>query len=314
MFFRFMSPSLSRCLEIVTTHAATNRRKSHWYTFPVQSLIAHIGDKRITAVTSADILGWYDHISTRDSIHAQRGGKPLSAWTVDSYARAIRAFFNKLVEMGHIDASPAARLRLPKLPRKGKKEIPQSDISLIVQHAEARPRDHAIVLVLRDSGCRVGELVTMRQSTIFIEGEKGKALVTGKMNKTRWIFFRGEAVAAIKRYGRTRPHDAGDLFWVSGQGGGLTETGVYQMLKRIAKRAGVRQFNPHGFRHAFAKRLLESGAPSKVVADLMGHEDVTLTLSMYIAYDEDELSDLHDKYLSKQPIASVRMPPLTIAS
>lgn len=294
-----MPPTLSRALEIVVSVSTKGPRRPHWYDRPVETLIEHLGDVSVQEITPDDVFSWYDYIKSMDN--QRKPGQKLSPWTVDSYARSVRSFFNKLVILGHLERSPAARLRLPRLPAKGKKEIDTKDIGLMVQYSEINPRDHAIVLMLRDSGCRVGELVSMRVSGVKFEEIGGRLrgrviIYDQKTMASRFAYFGHDAACALKRYMRVRHHDAPDDLWLAHRGTPLTSSGVYQALKRIAKRAGVTRFNPHAFRHALAKRLINNNAPHKVVQDILGHRDIATTLNMYVAYDEDELADWHEKY------------------
>jgi integrase len=102
-------------------------------------------------------------------------------------------------------------------------------------------------------------------------------------------------VKALQIYIDARPTTYDEL-WLSHRFTPLRKDGIYQILERIAKRAGVDRFNPHAFRHALAKRLVARGTPMKAVADLMGHEDVTTTMTMYVTYDDEELDAIHKKY------------------
>jgi integrase/recombinase XerD len=256
--------TLSRGLEIAKKMTPKNKRANHWYEWPVADLIQQIGDIQVKDVTSEQLDEWLNTLHKRD--HHRAPGRKLSVWTIDSYGRAIRAYFTKLVEAEHLEQSPC-KYRLPRLPKKQKLDIPTNDIEKMVQWSEHNVRDHAIVLILCDSGCRVGELVSIQVAGVKLEEHKpglwrGRALVHGKMNKRRWIYFSHDAVLALQRYMRVRPHDAPDDLWLSTKGGVLSTSGVYQTLKRIGKLAGVKRFNPHAFRHALAKRLVAANAPN----------------------------------------------------
>lgn len=300
----FMRPlRLSQAIEIVARAKQSGRRRPHWYDSPVTDLISNIGDKQIDRVTPDDIALWYDSLHTRH--HQRQPDRTLSAWTIDSYGRAVRAFFNALVDLGHLEVSPARHLRLPRLPPKRKKEIRPEDIERMVAAAEYNARDHAIVLVLRDSGIRVGELIDMTaEGLIITEDDQGQLggrilIMDEKTSARRWGFIGHDACLAVQRYIRSRPFDSPTWLWLSHRSGKrLTKSGVYQILGRLADRAGVAEnWNPHAFRHALAKRLINQGAPAKVIQGLLGHADVSTTLNMYITLDDDELAGWHKKFV-----------------
>lgn len=286
--------TLSDALGLVVKLIQTGPKRPHWYDSPVQDLIDAIGDVPIQDVTADQIQGWYNDLKVRP--HQRIPGKTLSPWTVDSYGRAIRAFFNHLVDAGLLDVSPAASLKLPRLPAKKKKAIDEDDLDRMIAASEATARDHAIVLMLRDTGVRVGELCSMVVDNVEVDGDVGRVLVTDdKTHITRYAYFGAEAAEALARYLRSRPHDAPAYLWLSLRGSDpLTTSGVYQLLERVAGRAGVAsRWNPHAFRHALAKRLLDGGMNHVAVQKILGHADVVTTLAMYVQYDEDELARLY---------------------
>lgn len=288
--------TLSRALEIIRRIAARNRPETDKFDRPIETLIDYLGaDMKVADITPEQISGWYAHI--KELPNTRKPGKHLSPWTVNSYARLIRAFFNHLVKMGHLERTPF-RVTIGRLPRLHRKDIPQSDIDKMVKYSGSNIRDRAIVLILRDSGCRVGELVSMTLDNVFFEkvkseaGKKqwaGYALVYGqKMRKHRYIFFKHEAVKALRLYLETRPEVDYDSIWLSQVNLPITESGVYQMMERVGKAAGVKRFNPHAFRHAKTKELYQAGVPEPIIQALMGHDGVEVT-RLYVQFEPDEL-------------------------
>jgi integrase len=65
--------------------------------------------------------------------------------------------------------------------------------------------------------------------------------------------------------------------------GFITEPRYFtEQFKRILKKADLsHKYNFHSLRHAFATRLIEAGENAKIVADLLGHSNVSFTLNTY---------------------------------
>jgi site-specific recombinase XerD len=52
-------------------------------------------------------------------------------------------------------------------------------------------------------------------------------------------------------------------------------------MHEIATRAGLVGVSTHTLRHTFASRMLAAGVDVRLLAPLLGHEDVTVTLRTY---------------------------------
>jgi len=177
-------------------------------------------------------------------------------------------------------------------------------------------RDHAMLLVLVDAGCRVSALASMQRDSVEVERQNGSwedfdlsdippncpntyrgriVVIEQKTAQYRTVYFGSRAVVALAVYLRSRA-DLDPCLWRSTRGSAMTPNGIYQAFKRIGKRAGVEVFNPHAFRHALAQRLHDNGASIAVISNILGHSDTRITADMYLGFDTDELANLHEKF------------------
>ncbi len=293
--------------------------------------IEYRGDVPVTDVSAKDVQRWF---ASLDKLYSQKDpDKPLSAWTKDSYGRAVRAYFNTLVRTKHIEApGPSAELKMKRLPRKAPKDLSDEEINLLVQHSADNVRNHAIILVLRDTGCRVSGLESMLVSSVEIaeidrelEGDeaeivelarvanathliharylrrlRGKLLVTEKgqmgRRKQRYVFFGHECAKALLAYMDLRPAGSPDELWLNHHGRAMKKGGIYYAVKSVSKLAGI-EASPHRLRHSFANKLRRNGADLRITAELMGHSDPMTTARQYWIINDREMEEAHEKYL-----------------
>lgn len=280
-----------------------------WYERRLHALASFLGDVEVAEITIEDLRRWRAALCQRDARYvdhpsgrrAQPGG--LSAHSLHGYVRAVRHFFKWLEEEGCLPASPARRLELPRLPKGTIRGIAQEDLRRIL--AEARrsgPRDHALAWFLYSTAARVGGAVGLRLSDLRLE--RGLAYVREKGDKTRPVFLMPEAIHAMQAWLEARqawlevrPDREGDDHVFLGERGPLKPSGIYQVMKRLAKRAGVRAgWNPHNWRHRRIRDLQANGMPLGVLSQVAGHASVGVTADIYGVLSEAELQAVVQQY------------------
>jgi site-specific recombinase XerD len=286
-------------LSLVGNAVDSTRR---WYAQRLLSLVEYLGDVEVCEVTVSDLRHWRAWLVERTTRWADHPSRPeveggLSVWTIRGYVRACRRLFKWLVDEGTVDSSPAARLKLPPKPKLPPRAVDPGDVLAMIEVADVR--DRAIVSFLAATGCRVGGLCDLRLRDLDLGRNPPRAEVREKGRggkKTRVVFFGHATLVALRAWLRMRPESEDDHVFV-GQRGRLSESGVYQVLKRLAKRAGVEgRFNPHAFRHGFARGALRNGADLGTVSQLLGHSDVGVTVEHYAQWAVDELGERHSQY------------------
>jgi len=278
-----------------------------WYRQRLSRLTRFLGEQgfaEVEQVTTADLRAFIvslreQTIRWADHPYHPPSNSGLSPHTIHGYVRVVRAFFRWLAYEGVIETNPATRIKLPRLPKEPPKAIVPNDRERLLETARPDPRDYAIVCFLADTACRVGGLVGLRLSDLDLKG--GCAVVREKGRggwKTRTAYFNGCTRAALSRWLETRQDVGTDAVFVSkNDGQALTTGGVYQVLKRLAKRGGVEgRFNPHSFRHGWAREALVNGANLADVAQVLGHEDEAVTLRFYSRWTRHELKERHSQF------------------
>jgi integrase/recombinase XerD len=134
----------------------------------------------------------------------------------------------------------------------------------------------------------------------------GTVVVTGKGNKQRVIPLGSHARAAIERYLPVRmdllaERERSDVLFVNARGRGLTRQGLWDIVKRNGRRAGIDGaiLSPHVLRHSAATHMVEGGADLRTVQEMLGHASISTTQVYTLVSPEH----LYEVYLLAHPRA-----------
>lgn len=227
----------------------------------------------------------------------------LAAASIKLIVVAIKILFRFLLVRKRIDKDPAEVLPLPRIERYLPETLNELQIEQLLNSIQTnRPlglRDRAITELLYASGLRISELTNARLENLDLDA--GTIRVTGKGNKTRIVPVGRQAREAIAAYlQRERPafvrKRTGSEIFLSVRGGKLTTARAWQIIKKVAKLAGLEaNIYPHLLRHSFATHLLSNGADLRIIQEMLGHADISTT-QIYTHVDQARLKAVHHKF------------------
>lgn len=265
-------------------------------------LVAH--DRDALEARPADVAEFLAELATGDG-----NGRPAcSTSTIHRKAACLRSFYKHLRRDELIGDDPTAALSAP---RRAKK-LPQVLNYAEVQQLLAAPRgsepttlrDRALLEVMYACGLRASETIGLEMSDV--DTHEGLLRARGKGSKERLVPLGRQAIAAINGYLRGgRPQLVGDRhepkLFVNFRGGPLTRQGLYKIVQRHAREAGLSgRMSPHTLRHSFATHLLAGGCDLRAVQEMLGHADISTT-QMYTHLSGEQLKDV---YFRSHPRAS----------
>lgn len=257
-----------------------------------------------------DLEGWEDGLMQSGKTILTCGTGALEAilarWAKDGLApstaaRKLSALkqFCLFLQMDKLrEDNPAHSLRGPKQGRGLPKTLSHDDIDALFAAVEANQTAKGVRLrtqleILYAGGLRVTELVSLRLAAAarVIHADASPCLIIrGKGDRERLVPLTGAAVRAIgdwltlrvetlPKNAAARDRSDGFLFPSSGKSGHMTRERFAQLLKGLAREAGLdpARLSPHTLRHAFATHLLERGADLRAVQTLLGHADIATT-------------------------------------
>ena len=150
---------------------------------------------------------------------------------------------------------------------------------------------YLIVWLLGATGMRIGELTNLRieniQNTIIDLYAKG--------GKYRRVYIPSNLAKEIHNWHISGCRYSGYLF-LNKYGKQLSGKGIAIQLKTYAREYGINPtvVHPHAFRHLFAKSFLLRCPDLPLLADLLGHENISTT-RIYLRKSTQEQQQLIDK-------------------
>lgn len=222
---------------------------------------------------------------------------PLASATVYKHIKTIKRFFNWCVERELLTQSPTRFLvnRRPVRPLGEGKAATDEEVFRILDAARYKPRDLAILLLLVQSGARAGEVARLKISDLNLD--ECSAIVDGKGDKRRRIWFGQEAADAIRAWLERRPdvdHEHVFISWGTGRGP-LTATGVSQIPRRLSRVCGLkRTLGAHAFRHFVGMSLARGKVPLTVIQHWLGHTDPQITMQYIRSIEPADIDAARD--------------------
>lgn len=252
---RAMASALERIAVVLGTHAA----RIPWHSLRYQH----------TAAIRARLVEAFAPATVNQALAALRGVlREAARLELMSADEAVRA----------CDLRPARSTRLPRGRALAAAEV-RAIFAASDSKTRAGARDRALVAILYGCGLRRAELVELELADY--DAGAGTLRIRGKGNKERgghvasaaralqaWLDVRGDAPGPIfvpvDRFDRVTPRR-------------MTDQAVREILRRLARRAGVADFSPHDLRRTFISDLLDAGADISTVQQMAGHAQVTTT-------------------------------------
>jgi len=136
----------------------------------------------------------------------------LSAQSIDTYCRGIRAFFAFLKREGFISTNTIAKVTMPKTPEVVIPTFSENEVAKLLSQPNLKTnegyRDYCILLTLIDTAVRLSGLANLK--TEDIDFEQNLFRVMGKGQKERFVPFGRKVAKALMRYQmKCRPEPMG---------------------------------------------------------------------------------------------------------
>ena len=193
----------------------------------------------------------------------------------------LRSFFKFCQSRGWIAENPARMLKNPKVPVKVTLPFTRDHMANILAaageyrgHSKSALAARAFILLLRYSGLRIGDAVTLSRERI---NDGRLFLYTAKTGTPVWLPLPPPVLEALKATAGAGPY----FFWTPEATAKSCARDWERTLRRIFRMAGIPSGHAHRFRDTFAVELLLAGVPLERVSTLLGHQSTRVTEKHY---------------------------------
>ncbi len=246
-------------------------------------------------------------------LEATRGGRGVEEFVVHLSAKglarstrarriaAVRGYHRFLIVEGLADEDPTVLVETPRRSRTLPKALTIDEVERLLEAPDRSTalgiRDTAILEFLYATGTRATEAITVGLTDL--ELDTGTVIVTGKGNKQRLVPLGSHARTAIRDYlpvrmGLLDERERSDVLFVNARGRRLTRQGLWEIVKRNGRRAGIEAdvLSPHVLRHSAATHMVEGGADLRTVQEMLGHASISTT-QVYTLVSPEHLNEVY---------------------
>lgn len=258
-------------------------------------VIPHLGKKRLTQITAADLRKLYETLKCGGRINPRPGqSRGLSSATVHSIHATLHHALKAARDQGLIPANPADEVDPPKVIRQPMKVLNEEQLDIFKGVIQKDAIWHDFFYTELTTGLRRGEICGLmwsdfdeRTGTLKISRtlrcEKGGRLVAGDTKTyagTRKILL-PPSTAELLRERKRKSYSIWIFHDPLRPEAPVNPASAYAQLKKILARAGLPDIRFHDLRHTFATHALASGVDAKTLAGILGHTKASFTLDTY---------------------------------
>jgi len=285
-----------RCLERLNRSAMTLRLYRIYQNSFLTFLIEHEVEPSLDALNPQFVREWQAWLRSKSNgrrggiVTEKQGVMTLKTWGRFLWENDVYAF------------DPLGRLKVPRVQKIHRKPFTEDEARRLVQAASAgvNPiRDRALLLLLLDTGCRVGELCAA--SVADLDLVEGSILFRQTKNgHPRKVFFRvttrrdgGPAMAAVRNWFKVREARVGvDALFTTREKLPLSTRRVREIFAELGQSARVPNCHPHRTRHSAASEFLAQRPGAEIqLRSRLGHVSRDV-LSDYISLSDRTVDEV----------------------
>lgn len=284
---------------------------------PIDKAGTLFGSLKLSKVETANVRALQGALQKELKFRTDKGKektrKGMTTRATNDSIHLLKAVYKSAIAERLVNWNPVEGVKTLKRTEKAARDtihraLTKAETAKFLEYAKKRNSwYYNLYVFLLNTGARLGEAGALLPSDISKNGVTIKRTITrtedggyeiGSDTKTsagvRFIPLLGDASAALEDQRKANAIAAGVKIIELGKpifrapkGSLLKSANVNYDIANICADAGINKFSAHALRATFATRCVESGMPPKTLMSIMGHSDISMTLTLY-AHCEDE--------------------------
>lgn len=276
------------------------------YNIAFNDLIKFFGKEKLIASidlnNARDFVDWLLHEKSDEKSRfkqvAKKGVKPSSA---NNYLQKLRAAFNILIREGILDENVFSQIKNIKFQKKKVEVLTVEEIKRIFDAFNksyyAQFRSYVLLHTLLDTLGRIEETVHLKKQDVDFE-KRSITFQNTKSKKFRIVPVSVKTTQLLQEL----IADNEDLFsseyiFLTNDGNRLRPSTFRAHLEKVLKNTGInKRFHPHLCRHTGSEMFLRQSGNIRVLQQLLGHSELSITAKVYAHVLDTTIRDEHKKY------------------
>ncbi len=230
-----------------------------------RQLLPAFGARRLDRITRAMVLRWFEDYSRTAPGNANKALKLL------------RQILNHAIACGHISANPARGIR-HNPGRKMTRFLSREEIARLhrvlnryTEGSASEAQQADVIRLLLLTGCRKSEIVYLRRKEVRDDRIELADTKTGP----RTVLLNAPAREIVAR---RMAEGTGPWLFASTRYPSRSRCPKLLLWYRVRREAGIEDVRLHDLRHTVASQAAMNGVPLPVVARMLGHSNVRMTM------------------------------------
>lgn len=258
----------------------------------VKHIVAGLGDIWLQKLTPQQV----------QSFLTKKLDEGLSPKYVREMLGVLRLALKNAVQWGYISRNVCELVTRPRVPKHDIAPLTLEQAQRFRQHLQGH-RFEVLITMAVVTGMRRGELLSLRWSDIdfqrnvlqvlhtvdrftgygYVEGEPKSAAGVRSIRLPGFLMdmLKQHQLQQMARKSQAKTWEERDLVFPNLRGGYLHPNHLGEAFRALLEQAGLPPIRFHDLRHSAATILLSMGVNIKVIQEMLGHSDISITLRVY---------------------------------